>query len=309
MRLSSLSIEIRLKFARVKSFGYIAIVFSFSTYFAKISSNRRDPGTRHILPRAARVAEAQTFRKRASERTSRSQFREGGTRRLAYYIRERRRWLSVGRESWREHEFAGVAIDSFRSASVSLVRVWPERTVSSRAMRVDEKSDRSSRWRTISVDPRDNPSVNLGYEILHQWQQRARARERERESDTIDVHVTINNAAWSCRKRVRGQRPYSRRAIVSPRVEGTQGRKTVSQVSTRTKQRTRRINARTRRDKNEKEGGKADNPSGDNNDPIAEMEFKFNVNKLLPRKINKVMHNLVPEDFKGDRRELKWVLS
>ncbi|XP_032677293.1 alpha-tubulin N-acetyltransferase [Odontomachus brunneus] len=34
------------------------------------------------------------------------------------------------------------------------------------------------------------------------------------------------------------------------------------------------------------------------------MEFKFNVNKLLPRKINKVTHNLVPEDFKGDRREL-----
>ncbi|KYQ52442.1 Alpha-tubulin N-acetyltransferase [Trachymyrmex zeteki] len=34
------------------------------------------------------------------------------------------------------------------------------------------------------------------------------------------------------------------------------------------------------------------------------MEFKFNVNKLLPRKINKVTYNLVPEDFKGDRREL-----
>ncbi|XP_025989087.1 alpha-tubulin N-acetyltransferase [Solenopsis invicta] len=34
------------------------------------------------------------------------------------------------------------------------------------------------------------------------------------------------------------------------------------------------------------------------------MEFKFNVNKLLPRKINKVTHNLLPEDFKGDRREL-----
>ncbi|KAK2585296.1 hypothetical protein KPH14_009981 [Odynerus spinipes] len=34
------------------------------------------------------------------------------------------------------------------------------------------------------------------------------------------------------------------------------------------------------------------------------MEFKFNVNKLLPRKINKVTHTLVPEDFKGDRREL-----
>ncbi|KAL0118780.1 hypothetical protein PUN28_009447 [Cardiocondyla obscurior] len=34
------------------------------------------------------------------------------------------------------------------------------------------------------------------------------------------------------------------------------------------------------------------------------MEFKFNVNKLLPRKINKVTHNLMPEDFKGDRREL-----
>lgn len=39
-------------------------------------------------------------------------------------------------------------------------------------------------------------------------------------------------------------------------------------------------------------------------DSIVEMEFKFNVNKLLPRKINKVTHNLVPEDFKGDRREL-----
>ena len=38
---------------------------------------------------------------------------------------------------------------------------------------------------------------------------------------------------------------------------------------------------------------------------LVEMEFKFNVNKLLPRKINKVTHNLVPEDFKGDRRELK----
>ncbi|XP_060832100.1 alpha-tubulin N-acetyltransferase-like isoform X2 [Bombus pascuorum] len=34
------------------------------------------------------------------------------------------------------------------------------------------------------------------------------------------------------------------------------------------------------------------------------MEFKFNVNKLLPRKINKVTHTLVPEDFRGDRREL-----
>ncbi|KAG7211456.1 hypothetical protein KM043_010738 [Ampulex compressa] len=34
------------------------------------------------------------------------------------------------------------------------------------------------------------------------------------------------------------------------------------------------------------------------------MEFKFNVNKLLPRKINRVTHTLVPEDFKGDRREL-----
>lgn len=37
---------------------------------------------------------------------------------------------------------------------------------------------------------------------------------------------------------------------------------------------------------------------------LVEMEFKFNVNKLLPRKINKVTHNLLPEDFKGDRREL-----
>ncbi|KAL6261417.1 hypothetical protein P5V15_006511 [Pogonomyrmex californicus] len=34
------------------------------------------------------------------------------------------------------------------------------------------------------------------------------------------------------------------------------------------------------------------------------MEFKFNVNKVLPRKINKVTYNLIPEDFKGDRREL-----
>lgn len=34
------------------------------------------------------------------------------------------------------------------------------------------------------------------------------------------------------------------------------------------------------------------------------MEFKFNVNKLLPRKINKVTHTLIPEDFRGDRREL-----
>lgn len=34
------------------------------------------------------------------------------------------------------------------------------------------------------------------------------------------------------------------------------------------------------------------------------MEFKFNVNKFLPRKINKVTHTLLPEDFKGDRREL-----
>ncbi|XP_017763751.1 PREDICTED: alpha-tubulin N-acetyltransferase-like [Eufriesea mexicana] len=34
------------------------------------------------------------------------------------------------------------------------------------------------------------------------------------------------------------------------------------------------------------------------------MEFKFNVNKLLPRKINKVTHTLIPENFRGDRREL-----
>ncbi|XP_015607951.1 alpha-tubulin N-acetyltransferase isoform X1 [Cephus cinctus] len=34
------------------------------------------------------------------------------------------------------------------------------------------------------------------------------------------------------------------------------------------------------------------------------MEFKFNVNKLLPRKINKIGQTLIPEDFKGDRREL-----
>ncbi|KAI4477530.1 hypothetical protein M0804_012647 [Polistes exclamans] len=34
------------------------------------------------------------------------------------------------------------------------------------------------------------------------------------------------------------------------------------------------------------------------------MEFKFNVNKLLPKKINKATHMLIPEDFKGDRRQL-----
>ncbi|XP_023289651.1 alpha-tubulin N-acetyltransferase [Orussus abietinus] len=34
------------------------------------------------------------------------------------------------------------------------------------------------------------------------------------------------------------------------------------------------------------------------------MEFKFSINKLLPRKISKVTHTLIPEDFKGDRREL-----
>ncbi|KOX71873.1 Alpha-tubulin N-acetyltransferase [Melipona quadrifasciata] len=39
------------------------------------------------------------------------------------------------------------------------------------------------------------------------------------------------------------------------------------------------------------------------------MEFKFNVNKLLPRKINKVTHTLIPEDFRGDRRELKFQRS
>ncbi|CAD6232893.1 GSCOCG00007035001-RA-CDS [Cotesia congregata] len=33
------------------------------------------------------------------------------------------------------------------------------------------------------------------------------------------------------------------------------------------------------------------------------MDFKFNVNRLLPRKINKVTHTLIPEDFRGDRRE------
>lgn len=37
---------------------------------------------------------------------------------------------------------------------------------------------------------------------------------------------------------------------------------------------------------------------------VAEMEFKFNINKVLPRQINKVTHTLVPEDFQGDRREL-----
>ncbi|KAK1125588.1 hypothetical protein K0M31_005945 [Melipona bicolor] len=30
------------------------------------------------------------------------------------------------------------------------------------------------------------------------------------------------------------------------------------------------------------------------------MEFKFNVNKLLPRKINKVTHTLIPEDFRDE---------
>ncbi|KAK0180788.1 hypothetical protein PV327_003135 [Microctonus hyperodae] len=34
------------------------------------------------------------------------------------------------------------------------------------------------------------------------------------------------------------------------------------------------------------------------------MDFKFNVNRLLPRKINKVTQSLIPEDFRGDRREL-----
>ncbi|XP_066584699.1 alpha-tubulin N-acetyltransferase-like [Prorops nasuta] len=34
------------------------------------------------------------------------------------------------------------------------------------------------------------------------------------------------------------------------------------------------------------------------------MEFKFNVNKILPRKINKVTQKIIPDDFKGDRREL-----
>ncbi|XP_034947784.1 alpha-tubulin N-acetyltransferase-like [Chelonus insularis] len=34
------------------------------------------------------------------------------------------------------------------------------------------------------------------------------------------------------------------------------------------------------------------------------MDFKFNVNRLLPRKINKITHTLIPEDFRpGDRRE------
>lgn len=37
---------------------------------------------------------------------------------------------------------------------------------------------------------------------------------------------------------------------------------------------------------------------------VIDMEFKFNVNKLLPRKINKVTHTLIPENFRGDRREL-----
>lgn len=35
------------------------------------------------------------------------------------------------------------------------------------------------------------------------------------------------------------------------------------------------------------------------------MDFKFNVNRLLPRKINKVTQSLIPEDFRGDRRELR----
>ncbi|XP_043287041.1 alpha-tubulin N-acetyltransferase-like [Venturia canescens] len=35
------------------------------------------------------------------------------------------------------------------------------------------------------------------------------------------------------------------------------------------------------------------------------MEFRFNVNRLLPRKINKISHTLVPEDFRGNRTEFK----
>jgi len=45
---------------------------------------------------------------------------------------------------------------------------------------------------------------------------RQREGEEEKERDTIDVHVTIINAEWSCRERVRGQRPYSRQAVIAP---------------------------------------------------------------------------------------------
>ncbi|KAJ8667502.1 hypothetical protein QAD02_009165 [Eretmocerus hayati] len=33
------------------------------------------------------------------------------------------------------------------------------------------------------------------------------------------------------------------------------------------------------------------------------MDFRFSVNKLLPKRINKITHTLIPEGFRGDRRE------
>ena len=35
------------------------------------------------------------------------------------------------------------------------------------------------------------------------------------------------------------------------------------------------------------------------------MDFRFNVNNLLPKRINKITHTLIPEGFRGDRREYK----
>lgn len=37
------------------------------------------------------------------------------------------------------------------------------------------------------------------------------------------------------------------------------------------------------------------------------MDFGFNVNELLTKKINKVTHILIPEDFRGDKQELRLV--
>ncbi|XP_014210502.1 alpha-tubulin N-acetyltransferase-like [Copidosoma floridanum] len=33
------------------------------------------------------------------------------------------------------------------------------------------------------------------------------------------------------------------------------------------------------------------------------MDFRFNINNLLPKRINKITHTLIPEGFRGDRRE------
>ncbi|XP_008216757.1 alpha-tubulin N-acetyltransferase isoform X1 [Nasonia vitripennis] len=33
------------------------------------------------------------------------------------------------------------------------------------------------------------------------------------------------------------------------------------------------------------------------------MDFRFDINKLLPKRINKITHTLIPEGFRGDRRE------